>query len=179
MIDKLVKIQNELHAPKKQYNSFGKYNYRNLEDIVEAVKPLLLKYGLFMSFTDSVVEVEGEYFIKATVIITDGENTHAVDAVAGYEPNKKGMDKSQSAGSSSSYARKYALGGLFLIDDTKDSDFTNTHGKKAADKVELKKDSDAYLKAAKAIQSGAFTVEAVKSKYTLTAEVEKSLNELV
>jgi hypothetical protein len=179
MIQKLLTIQNELKAPKSQYNSFGKYNYRNQEDILEAVKPLLYAQGLFLSLTDEIVEVAGEFFVKATAIITDGENTHAVTAMAGYEPNKKGMDKSQSAGSSSSYARKYALNGLFLIDDTKDSDFTNKHGKTAKPKATLIQDSEAYVKAAQAIKSGSFTIEAVESKYILTPEVKKSLLKLV
>lgn len=177
MIQKLLKIQNELKAPKSQYNSFGKYNYRNQEDILEAVKPLLYANGLFLSITDDIIEVSGEFFVKATAIITDGENTHAVSAMAGYEPNKKGMDKSQSAGSSSSYARKYALNGLFLIDDTKDSDATNTHGKKA--KTALTEGSEAYVKAAQAIKSGNYTIEAVESKYTLSPKVKESLLKLV
>ena len=179
MIQKLLTIQNELHAPKQQFNAFGKYNYRNQEDILEAVKPLLYASGLFLSLTDEVIAIEGEFFVKATAIITDGENTHAVTALAGYEPNKKGMDKSQSAGSSSSYARKYALNGLFLIDDTKDSDSTNTHGKAPKAKPELVDGSEAYLKAATAIKSGSFTVASVKSKYTLSKAVEDSLNKLV
>jgi hypothetical protein len=178
MIEKLLKIQNELHAPKKQFNAFGKYNYRNQEDILEAVKPLLYAQGLFLSLTDEIVEVAGEILVKATAIITDGEKTHSVSALAGYEPNKKGMDKSQSAGSSSSYARKYALNGLFLIDDTKDADTTNTHGKATPGKVELVDGSDAFLKASQAIKSGNFTVSDVQSKYTISQSVLLKLNNL-
>ena len=130
-MEKLVKIQSELKAPKNQFNSFGKYNYRSCEDILEAVKPLLLKYNCSLVITDEVKEVSSIIYVEATALIKDNEtNTQiGVTAQAGIEPNKKGMDISQSFGSSSSYARKYALNGLFLIDDTKDSDATNKHGK--------------------------------------------------
>jgi hypothetical protein len=130
-MEKLVKIQSELKAPKNQFNSFGKYNYRSCEDILEAVKPLLLKYNCSLIVTDEVKEVSSVIYVEATALIKDNEtNTQiGVSAQAGIEPNKKGMDISQSFGSSSSYARKYALNGLFLIDDTKDSDATNKHGK--------------------------------------------------
>jgi hypothetical protein len=130
-MEKLVKIQSELKAPKNQFNSFGKYNYRSCEDILEAVKPLLLKYNCSLVITDEVKEVSSVIYVEATALIRDNEtNTQiGVTAQAGIEPNKKGMDISQSFGSSSSYARKYALNGLFLIDDTKDSDATNKHGK--------------------------------------------------
>lgn len=180
MIEKLLKIQNELHAPKKQFNAFGKYNYRNQEDILEAVKPLLYAQGLFLSLTDEIVEVAGEILVKATAIITDGEKTYSVSAMAGYEPNKKGMDKSQSAGSSSSYARKYALNGLFLIDDTKDADATNTHGKSntTLEKPKLNEGSEAFLKAAQAIKSGKFTIADVQKKYAISSDVLTKLNNL-
>lgn len=128
-MEKLIKIQSELRAPKSQFNSFGKYKYRNQEDILEAVKPLLAKYGCTLVITDHIVEVGGLVFINATATIDDGENQICVSAQAGIDPNRKGMDIAQSFGSSSSYARKYALNGLFLIDDTKDADATNTHGK--------------------------------------------------
>lgn len=130
-MEKLVKIQSELKAPKNQFNSFGKYNYRSCEDILEAVKPLLLKYNCSLIVTDEVKEVASIIYVEATALIRDNEtnNQIGVTAQAGIEPNKKGMDISQSFGSSSSYARKYALNGLFLIDDTKDSDATNKHGK--------------------------------------------------
>ncbi len=124
----LVKVQSELKAPKGQYNSFGKYAYRSAEDILEAVKPLLSANGLSMRVTDEVLEVGGMTFINATVIVTDGVDKIHSSAQAGIDPNRKGMDIAQSFGSSSSYARKYALNGMFLIDDTKDADATNTHG---------------------------------------------------
>ena len=121
-MENLIKIQNELKAPKNQYNSFGKYKYRSCEDILEALKPLLSKYGCTLTITDKVKEVAGFIYIEAVARITDGESNIECKAQAGVNPEKKGMDISQSFGSSSSYARKYALNGLFLIDDTKDAD---------------------------------------------------------
>lgn len=127
MNDKLIKIQNELNVPKAQFNSFGNYNYRSCEDILEAVKPLLKKEGLLMTMTDEIVEIGGRNYVKATVKLSDGTKELTHSAYAREEETKKGMDGSQITGASSSYARKYALNGLFLIDDTKDSDATNKH----------------------------------------------------
>ena len=127
--EKISDIQTRLKAPKSQYNSFGKYNYRNCEDILEAVKPLLNEHKLFINISDSVECIGGRYYIKATVSVSDGESTIISQAYAREEESKKGMDGSQVTGASSSYARKYALNGMFAIDDTKDSDTTNTSGK--------------------------------------------------
>ena len=128
-MNNLSKIQFELKAPKNQFNAFGKYKYRNCEDILEAVKPLLEKYECFLTITDTIKEAAGIIYVEATARLTNGEFSASATASAGIELNKKGMDLSQSFGASSSYARKYALNGLFLIDDTKDADATNTHGK--------------------------------------------------
>lgn len=125
----LIAIQSELKAPKNQYNSFGKYKYRSVEDILEAVKPLLLKYGCTLIIEDEVKEIAGIPFIESTASIQKDMEGRAVTAQAGIDINRKGMDIAQSFGSSSSYARKYALNGLFLIDDTKDPDSTNDYGK--------------------------------------------------
>ena len=126
----LVKIQTELKAPKNQFNAFGKYKYRSCEDILEGLKPHLKDNNCYITLADDVQEVAGVLMIKATATITNSEGKSVtVSAFAGIEPNKKGMDISQSFGSSSSYARKYALNGMFLIDDTKDADSTNKHGK--------------------------------------------------
>lgn len=127
--EKLSDIQMRLKAPKSQYNSFGKYNYRNCEDILEAVKPLLNEHKLYINISDSVESIGGRYYIKAVVTVSDGENSISSQAYAREEESKKGMDGSQVTGASSSYARKYALNGMFAIDDTKDSDTTNTHEK--------------------------------------------------
>ena len=125
MNNKLLKIQMQLKAPKNQTNSFGGYNYRSCEDIFEAVKPLLQEEGLILRVTDELVNIGERYYIKATAILTDGNDTIENVAYAREEETKKGMDGSQITGASSSYARKYALNGLFLIDDVKDSDTTN------------------------------------------------------
>lgn len=127
--EKICDIQLRLKAPKSQYNSFGKYKYRNCEDILEAVKPLLSEHKLVLSLTDSIEAIQGRFYVKATAIVTDGKNVHKTEAYAREEESKKGMDGSQVTGASSSYARKYALNGMFAIDDTKDSDATNTGDK--------------------------------------------------
>lgn len=129
IFEKISDIQMRLKAPKSQYNSFGKYNYRNCEDILEAVKPLLNEHKLYINISDTVEHVGDRYYIKATVTVSDGESTITSQAYAREEESKKGMDGSQVTGASSSYARKYALNGMFAIDDTKDSDTTNTGGK--------------------------------------------------
>lgn len=125
---KLLVVQSELKAPKSQFNSFGKYKYRNAEDILEAVKPLLKSNNLNMVVTDEVKELAGIVYIEATVRCFDEDGEVVVRAQAGVDLEKKGMDMSQRFGATSSYARKYALNGMFLIDDTKDADATNTHG---------------------------------------------------
>ena len=125
MKDKLLKVQMELKAPKNQMNNFGGYSYRSCEDIFEAVKPLLAEEGLILRLTDELVNIGKRYYIKATAILTDGNEVIENIAYAREEETKKGMDGSQITGASSSYARKYALNGLFLIDDVKDSDTTN------------------------------------------------------
>jgi len=142
----LIAIQWELKAPKNQYNSFGKYKYRSVEDILEAVKPLLLKYGCTLIIEDEVKEVGGIVFIESTASIQKDMEGRAVTAQAGIDINRKGMDVAQSFGSSSSYARKYALSGLLLIDDNKDPDSTNDHGKgPAVTKTKPTDEQFAYL----------------------------------
>lgn len=127
----LLKIQTELKAPKTQFNKFGGYQYRSCEDIVEALKPLQEKYKCVVLLNDELVIIGDRYYIKATAtIINEKGDKISVSALAREPENKKGMDESQITGSSSSYARKYALNGLFAIDDTKDADATNTHDKK-------------------------------------------------
>jgi hypothetical protein len=128
---KLVEVQSKLKAPKSQFNKFGNYAYRNCEDILEALKPLLNEVKAIINISDDVVLVGERYYIKATVKFICAETGEIIEAsaMAREEENKKGMDSSQLTGSTSSYARKYALNGLFAIDDTKDSDTTNTHNK--------------------------------------------------
>jgi hypothetical protein len=129
---RLINVQSRLKAPKGQYNSFGKYSYRNQEDILEALKPLLAENELVLTLSDSIHEVFGLVYVESKVRVSYGTDEITVTAQAGIDPNRKGMDIAQSFGSSSSYARKYALNAMFLIDDTKDADATNTHGKDAA-----------------------------------------------
>ncbi len=128
---KLIKVQSGLKAPKGQFNKFGGYNYRSCEDILEAVKPLVHAEGLHLTLSDEMVEVGGRLYVRASATILDPSNAESVTvtAYAREAETKKGMDESQITGAASSYARKYALNGLFCIDDTKDADSTNTHGK--------------------------------------------------
>ena len=176
MIDKLVKIQSELKAPKNQRNNFGKYNYRSCEDILEAVKPLLAAEGLLLTISD---EIMGQFntslaYVEATARISDGNGECVVKAQAGIDPNRKGMDIAQSFGSSSSYARKYALNGLFLIDDTKDADSTNTHGKQEKKKPNLNAGTPAFDKAIAYIQGGG-NLSDIRQKYFISLDVAKLL----
>lgn len=126
--EKLSQIQSKLNAPKGQYNSFGKYNYRNCEDILQALKPILAEHKCHVSLSDEIVIVGNRFYIKTTATITDSENnSFSTTAFAREAESKKGMDESQVTGSTSSYARKYALNGLFAIDDNKDADTLNNH----------------------------------------------------
>lgn len=126
-MDSLKKIQAELKAPKNQYNNFGNFVYRSAEDILEAVKPLLAKYNSMLTISDEIVEVGGRIYVKAQCTFTDDKGSSIITTAYAREPeSKKSMDESQITGAASSYARKYALNGLFLIDDTKDAD-TNAY----------------------------------------------------
>lgn len=169
---KLILIQNELRAPKNQYNNFGKYKYRNQEDILEAVKPILKKYECSLWLNDEVEEFAGIPTIKATATLTDGEDYISVNAYAGIDPHKKGMDISQTFGASSSYARKYALNGLFLIDDTKDADSQDN-----SNNVSKIKPNEKQLQAMiDAINSGQENLVAKNiDKYTISLEDVKKL----
>lgn len=168
----LIAIQSELKAPKNQFNAFGKYKYRSCEDILEAVKPLLLKYGCTLTIHDEVKEVGGIVFIESTASIQKDLEGRSVTAQAGIDPSRKGMDIAQSFGSSSSYSRKYALSGLLLIDDTKDPDSTNDHGGK---KEELTPAHVKWQGAKESLANGKVTLEQIKSVYILTAQNEKLL----
>ena len=142
---KLSNIQINLKAPKSQNNKFGGYKYRNCEDILESVKPLLKKEELALTISDDLVLIGDRFYIKATATLTDGENSISNNAFARESDTKKGMDSSQITGSASSYARKYALNGLFCIDDTKDADF-------APDKKEKKEEPKKETKVTKPSQ---------------------------
>lgn len=131
----LVSVQSKLKAPKGQYNSFGKYKYRSCEDILEAVKPLLAEVGCTLRISDEIMQVGERIYVKATAVFSNGDAQYAVTALAREAETKPGMDAAQITGAASSYARKYALNGLFCIDDTKDPDATNTHGQEAKPKT--------------------------------------------
>lgn len=124
-IEKVVSVQRDLKAPKGQYNKFGKYRYRSAEDILNSVKPLLASEGLVLTLEDDVCLIGTRYYIKATAILTDGTHNLVKSAYAREDETHKGSDGAQITGAASSYARKYALNGLFCIDDTKDADATN------------------------------------------------------
>ena len=137
---KLNKIQTELKAPKGQYNQFGKYKYRNCEDILEALKPLLKETQTIIVINDRILSIEGRFYVEATATLYDCESEQAMSisntALAREEDSKKGMDGSQVTGASSSYARKYALNGLFAIDDTKDADSQDNREKESARRIQ-------------------------------------------
>ena len=175
-MEKLRKIQCELKAPKNQRNNFGKYNYRSCEDILEAVKPLLDKHKCTLTISDEVREICGVLFVEAIVFISDGTDSVHTKAQAGIDPNRKGMDIAQSFGSSSSYAKKYALGNLFLLDDTKDADSTNTHGKgaKTTEKSWLNKGTAEFKKVQTYLKGGG-NISKVEEKYRVSKEVKELL----
>jgi hypothetical protein len=145
MSNHLSIIQKQVKAPKGQFNSFGKYPYRSAEDIVEAVKPIINPLGFSLILSDEIVNLGNRFYVKATATITNNTETYFAVGYAREEETKKGMDGSQVTGSSSSYARKYALNGLFALDDTKDSDATNTHGREP----ELKKEPESNIRISK------------------------------
>ena len=164
---KLVKIQAELKAPKNQMNAFGKYTYRSAEDIIEAVKPILFKYQTALLISDEIVQVADRVYVKATAMLIDETNEELPIKVYGWareEEVKKGMDAAQITGSASSYARKYALNGLFAIDDTKDADSTNEHKDEVGEEKRMKLIAllentiwDESLKSKQAIKISAYT----------------------
>ena len=173
-IDKLISIQSELKAPKNQFNGFGKYKYRSLEDIQEAIKPLLTKHKLVMNFNDEIKEIGGVLFVESSCILSDGKEEQITKAQAGIDPSKKGMDLSQCFGSSSSYARKYSAGAMFLIDDTKDADATNKHDKTPTpvQKAPVKKslNDNQFIRLMGAINNGQMTTDKAMNDFALTSK---------
>lgn len=181
--EKLATIQTKFKSKKSRFNSFGKYNFRSAEDILEATKPFLLELGVTVTINEQILSVDPVPMMQSTASLSDGTNTINATAIVGVDLNQKGMNVPQQFGSASSYAKKYALGNLFLIDDTADSDATNDHGKKATGKFVPKKPTltskkdPAYEKAVQYIAAGG-KIEAIKAKYALSQEVEGSLNTL-
>ena len=173
--EKLSVIQAEFKAKKSRYNSFGKYNFRSAEDILEALKPFNLKYKVYFTVSEEIVTTEPLPIIKSTAAIHNADGGMSVEcsAIVGVDLDQKGMQVPQQFGSSS-YAKKYALGNLLLIDDTQDSDATNTHGKTKSKNSLSKKTDPAFTKAVEYIKSGG-SLDAIKKKYALSSEVEAEL----
>jgi hypothetical protein len=179
--EKLAQVQTKLKAKKSSYNSFGKYYFRKAEDILEAIKPFLVELGITVTIKESIIMTDPVPILETTAIFSDGVDQIIATAVVGVDLSQKGMQTSQQFGAASSYGKKYALGNLFLIDDTADSDSTNKHGKDApapkqkVEKTELKGND---LEKAKAYIQGGGNIEAIKQKYKLSPEIESELTEL-
>ena len=177
--EKLATIQTKFKSKKSRFNSFGKYYFRSAEDILEATKPFLKELGITVTINEKVVDSFSDKLppmIESTATISHGENAIHATAIVGVALNQKGMQTPQQFGSASSYGKKYALGNLFLIDDTQDSDATNKHGKGATATLTSTKDP-AFAKAKDYVKSGG-KLEAIKKKYKLSAEVEDALTTL-
>ncbi len=188
---KLAVIQTELKAKKSSYNSFGKYYFRKAEDILEAVKPFLMREGVSVRVDEELIH-DSPPTIQSTATISDGENSITATAIVGVDLNQKGMQTAQQFGAASSYGKKYALGNLFLIDDTADADSTNGHGK-AAQLVSKKKVfengaqlpeankhtmTEEQLKKAVEFVKGGGAISAIESKYTVTPDQKSGLTRI-
>jgi hypothetical protein len=174
--EKLATIQTKFKSKKSRYNSFGKYYFRSAEDILEATKPFLLELGVSVTISERLIDSFHEKsfpIIESKAVISDGENTIEATAMVGVDLDQKGMQMPQKFGSASSYGKKYALGNLFLIDDTQDADASNNHGKSAA-KPKLSLGTPEFDKALKYVQDGG-TVAKIKLKYDLDSKVEAAL----
>ena len=167
--DKLATIQTKFKSKKSRFNSFGKYYFRSAEDILEATKPFLLELGVTVTLNENLIASDPMPIIESMATISDGENSIQATALVGVDLLQKGMQTPQQFGSASSYGKKYALGNLFLIDDTQDSDAVNDH--------KTTMSSDQVAKAKEFIKSGG-KIDAIKAKYSLTKEVEKELTTL-
>ena len=174
--DKLATIQTKFKSKKSRFNSFGKYNFRSAEDILEATKPFLLELGVTVTINEQIIGVDPLPMMQSTATVSDGDNAIHADAIVGVDLNQKGMNVPQQFGSASSYAKKYALGNLFLIDDTADSDATNDHGKKKfTPKSQI---TPQQLAKAKDYVKAGGKLEAIKAKYALSKEAEQELTTL-
>jgi len=172
LFEKLTEIQNELKVKKTRYNSFGKYYFRSAEDILEAIKPLAVKHNVTVTTTEKYL---GDGIIRSRAFIKDKLNTIPADAIVAVDENQKGMQRPQKFGTASSYGKKYALGNLFLIDDTQDSDAINKTQKDI--KVTLPKlliNTPQYKNVLKGMKDGN-TINDVKEHYTLTKQIEEQL----
>jgi hypothetical protein len=180
---KLAVIQTKLKAKKSSYNSFGKYHFRKAEDILEATKPFLIEHGVTVTINEDMIAHDPVPTIKSTATISDGEHYIKATAIVGVDLNQKGMQTAQQFGAASSYGKKYALGNLFLIDDTQDADASNDHGKKSNVVNKIKKAAATpitaeQMKKAKEYVAAGGNVEAIETKYKLTDEQRKNLTEV-
>ena len=178
---KLAIVQTKLKTKKTSYNAFGKYYFRKAEDILEAIKPFLLEQGVTVTINEEVILIDPVPTIQTTATISDGKNVITATAVVGVDLNQKGMQTAQQFGAASSYGKKYALGNLFLIDDTQDSDATNDHGNKSSVVSKIKEAAKPAITVKQMAQAKDYVVaggdvEAIKTKYKLTAKQEKELN---
>ena len=179
---KLAVIQTKLKAKKSSYNSFGKYHFRKAEDILEAIKPFLLKHGVSVTINEDMIHTDPVPTLQSTATITDGVEYIKATAIVGVDLNQKGMQTAQQFGAASSYGKKYALGNLFLIDDTHDADSSNNHGKsKAVSKIKQAAKpaitKEQLTKAQEYIAAGG-NIEAIESKYKLTNEQKTNLTKV-
>ena len=178
---KLAIVQTKLKTKKTSYNAFGKYYFRKAEDILEAVKPFLLEQGVSVTINEEIIATDPVPTLQSTATISDGTNAIHATAIVGVDLNQKGMQTAQQFGAASSYGKKYALGNLFLIDDTQDADGSNDHGKKSKAITKIKQaakpviTTDQMKKAKEYVVAGG-DVNAIKTKYKLTAKQEKELN---
>ena len=172
----LAVIQTDLKAKKSSYNSFGKYYFRKAEDILEAVKPFLVQHGVYVTVNENIINVSPVPMLESTATISDGEQSITATAIVGVDLNQKGMQTSQQFGAASTYGKKYALGNLFLIDDTEDADASNKHGRgaKIAKKAITK---DQMAKAVKYVEDGG-KVGAITEKYDLTPDQKAGLTRI-
>ena len=177
---KLAIVQTKLKTKKTSYNAFGKYYFRKAEDILEAVKPFLLEQGVSVTISESIIATDPVPTLQSTATISDGENAIHATAIVGVDLNQKGMQTAQQFGAASSYGKKYALGNLFLIDDTQDADASNDHGKKSNVVNKIKQaakpsiTAEQLQKAREYIAAGG-KIEAIESKYKLTNEQRKDI----
>ena len=175
--EKLATIQTKFKSKKSRFNSFGKYNFRSAEDNLEATKPYLLELGVSVTIIEQLIQSDPFPILESKAIIADSDGAIHATAIVGVDLTQKGMQMPQKFGSASSYGKKYALGNLFLIDDTADSDASNSHGKAPAAKTKntlTSKKDPAYEKAVQYIAAGG-KIEAIKAKYNLSKEIEGAL----
>ena len=173
----LAVIQTELKAKKSSYNSFGKYYFRKAEDILEAAKPFLTKHNVYVKVDEEIISVDPVPMMQSTATISNGKDSITATAIVGVDLNQKGMQTSQQFGAASTYGKKYALGNLFLIDDTEDADATNNQSTTAT--VTKKKITDAQMKKAIEFVSSGGDIKAILAKYTMSTTQLTELKKLV